>query len=188
MIGTSSEDLPPLLDLSSEIKDGIASNLREYLDLLSLALTHSIWRDVIIPDHLHYRTVWAEPQSNDHWEHLLGNRRRSDNVQVLHVGSSLQRRTPWYEPPEERDYNAEYILSRAIKSFPNLRSFKFAEDGMSGDVSYGEDGDVTLWDQLERSCPYLEEVDVEGVFACPGCIFNAGDTRKKPSPVRCIAC
>lgn len=183
MTSTSDSDPSPLLGLSPELKDVIASNLREYSDLLSTALTHSSFRDVIIPHHLHYPSICCGPNSIDCFDHLLENRRRADNVQVLRILNLTwqQKGAPWFNPAAYSYQSRNYILPKAIASFPNLRSFKLVEDHMQGFSDHRDDRETAIWEKLQSSCPHLEGMDIDGLFACPSCPRVVGDSRRIPS-------
>lgn len=181
-------DSSPLNNLSPSLKDAIASNLRRRSDLLSLALTHSTFCDVIIPFHLHYRVLYSRATNNTNWTHVLEDQRRARNVQSLHIstGYDCEEKTPWYDPEKEWDARSNrFIPSDDIVAFPNLRSYRFvdSQDVLGMHNSSGQ-ADDAFWDAVRQSCAYLEEVDVEGTFRCPSCLFMPGDTQQRPSPVR----
>ncbi|KAI0310669.1 hypothetical protein OF83DRAFT_1040784, partial [Amylostereum chailletii] len=60
--------------LPPEIQDAIVDNIESRSDLLSLALTCTTFRDIVVPNHLHFRTIISPYPNTPLWNRLARRR------------------------------------------------------------------------------------------------------------------
>ncbi|KAG8972186.1 hypothetical protein FRC05_010235 [Tulasnella sp. 425] len=102
---------PKAFDLPVEVIDMIVNWLHRRSDILSLALSHSRFYQVIVPYHLHYRQVEFCIFDYAMWNHLLEDSRRLTKLEVLSL--STHHRPP--VPPIKTLSNEPEVPDNAAK-------------------------------------------------------------------------
>lgn len=176
-----------LSQLPAEIKDTVASYLLHQRDLLALALTHSTWRDIVIPFHLHYRIVQCSEDDADMWDHLQGNPRRLQNIRSL----QLRDKRYWKQRPLLQHPTARGVMIPAglIGRMDRLKTFRWESSGpyrelppsFQSDEDFEEYRDSLLRTVLE-SCLELEEIAVLDKFARGACPTKS-QKNAEPHPI-----
>ncbi|KAG9040995.1 hypothetical protein FS837_012865, partial [Tulasnella sp. UAMH 9824] len=82
------------LGLPVEIADMIVNWIYRPRDLLSLALSHSTFYRLIIPDHLHYRHVEFCIFDYTMWKYLLEDTSRLRRIETVKLSAHFQLRVP----------------------------------------------------------------------------------------------
>ncbi|GJJ16172.1 hypothetical protein Clacol_010452 [Clathrus columnatus] len=134
-------------------------------DLLSLALTCHTFKELIIPDHLHYRNLSIDIRMTNVWELLEHRPRLARNVRSIKLSNITE--TERLPPPLS---NLAVIFScdvpvtdtdmaffkRAVSHMPLLKEFSWGNlDGVSPEQV------IDISHTLTASAPYLEGLDVD---------------------------
>lgn len=82
-----------LLQLPFDVLEHVIETLDRRQDLLSLALSCSAWKDIIIPRHLEYREISLSVDHHWIWKHLAERPSLAANVRRLAISDS-----EWYHP------------------------------------------------------------------------------------------
>lgn len=157
--------MPRLTRLPSETLEAIISKIESRGDLLQLALTCSRLASLIIPRHLHWRTLRSNIEDGRNiWSALAHDRNLAQNVRVLELESKSAhlRSAPTIDPPISQlppNYldgienaalepfgdplmTSEGLLRRALRNMDRLVSFQW------GPVSPGPvvlDNSADIW-------------------------------------------
>lgn len=178
-----------LLQLPTQLLDFVASKIIYQRDLLSLAVSHSTLRDIVIPFHLHYRLIECTEDDGEMWTHLQDSSRRVENIRTLRLhfvntGAAIAARyTNPRKPPRSSSGDTRRLLFpvELLKGMAQLRCFEWrylgSEDELPRFFSWAktlENYQDSLWAALLKHYPLLEEVRANDSFACGTCPDNPG--------------
>lgn len=176
---TDAETRPTLLP--SEIMDTIASNILQQKDLLHLALAHSTWRDIVIPFHLHYRTVKCADDDGEMWAHLKDNPRRIHNVRSFELQSTAEDEPVEQKPPLTGPGKPRALFNiDMLESMVQLRAFRSVSTGYKKiprsfqSLKAFQDYREVFLDTLWTACAEIEEVIFWDSIAPGSCSHPSG--------------
>ncbi|KAG8952130.1 hypothetical protein FRC04_005130 [Tulasnella sp. 424] len=178
------------LDLPVEVIDMIVNWLHRQRDLLSLALSHSRFYQVIVPDHLHYRQANFCIFDYAMWNHLLQDSRRVGKLEVLNLSAGYQPRAP---PIPSLSGNETDIHNDAVKVNSELIHNAFKSTRMLHTVIWNSNDavegphramslQISLWEAINRYCPTVQRVDALGYYNCWRCLDDIN--REVTSPLK----
>lgn len=126
----------PPIQLPPEIMDSIASNITLQSDLLSLALSHSTWHDIVIPFHLHYRLVRCTEDDADMWDHLKEAPRRLSNIRSLELRCRLWQNRDWKQLPRlpQQSERMMMLTAELLGRMEKLKTFRWESSGTYGEL------------------------------------------------------
>ncbi|KAG8921388.1 hypothetical protein FRC00_008699, partial [Tulasnella sp. 408] len=116
------------LGLPDEVADMIVNWIYRRRDLLSLALSHSRFYRLIVPDHLHYRHVEFCIFDYTMWKYLLEDSLRLKRIETIKLSAHVKPRVPPITNPsgnqlsaldEAKKVNSE-LMDNALKGMKLL--------------------------------------------------------------------
>ncbi|KAG8928536.1 hypothetical protein FRC01_005786 [Tulasnella sp. 417] len=188
---------PSLASFPPELLDHLISYISNPSDLLSLALTSSTFRAIVIPFHLHYRTIRCVTDDSEMWNHLLESQRRLQHVHALQLYRSTSSssvvlsnclprilRNEGEAPPAASSLTLSAISQMThLKSLAWLRrdSEYFWPLGFSNSryVERAEFDNLAeeFWDTVLQHCHELQEVVARSFYGCCDCAAQRGGPR-----------
>ncbi|KAG8935228.1 hypothetical protein FRC01_005484 [Tulasnella sp. 417] len=114
---------PKALALPVEVVDMIANWISRPRDLLSLALSHSRFHRVIIPDHLHYRHVEFCIFDYAMWKYLLEDPYCLRKIETIQLSANCTTRVPPIEAPSNELNTQDAIVDPDLirSAFKDMR-------------------------------------------------------------------
>ncbi|KAG8952131.1 hypothetical protein FRC04_005131 [Tulasnella sp. 424] len=169
------------LEIPVEVIDMIVNWLRRRSDLLSLALSHSKFYQVVVPDHLHYRQADFCVFDYLMWNYLLEDPRRLGKLEVLNLSAGYQARAP---PIPSLSGNETDIHNDADKVNSELVHNAFKGTRMLHTVIWNSNDavegphramslQISLWEAINRYCPTVQRVDALGYYNCWRCLADS---------------
>ncbi|GJJ16156.1 hypothetical protein Clacol_010436 [Clathrus columnatus] len=128
-------------------------------DLFSLALTCHAFKELIIPDHLHYRNLCIDIRMTNVWEFLKSQPRLAKSVRSIKLSNRAKERLPptlsgltekirYHVPISHKDIA---LFKSAISHMPLLRECSWGQFGVISSAQL-----VDISDALTTSAPCLE--------------------------------
>lgn len=126
-----------LTDQPTEIIEEILSWVDHRQDLLSLALTTRLLRDLIIPHHIQFRRVRCHPHYNSIWSAIISRPTWAANIRTLEIVDAhkdpiqiippcLMREIDSDDPyGDVLDQKSAVLLARAVTTMANLAHFSW---------------------------------------------------------------
>lgn len=168
------------LDLPVEVIDLIANWLYRRRDLLSLALSHSKFHQLVVPDHLWYRQAEFCIFDYTMWKHLLEVPRWLGRIEVLNLSADFRPPVPpiGNPPVGKQKFNRlasridSDLIQRAFKGMLRLYALIWSSPD---DSSPAMDLQRHLWKAVDQHCPTVRKI--EGFDTCWWCLFE-GDNEE----------
>lgn len=162
--------------LYTEILEHVAGFIDHPADVLMLALTCKLFKDICIPNHLCYRSIKVATHDlgEQIWHHLADHPHLARNVRSLQVGQStlvhippnacvLYNRSPSIKSSEA----SRSALAKALSVMTNLVSFIWSPPEISNPWEHGSDGTWLLridWPLTSLKHIYLETFQAGAKF------------------------
>ena len=163
-----------MISLPLEILEEIASYIEFHSDLVSLALTCTVWNQLIIPAHTEYRIIRVRGKMMSMWAHLA---RRSDlarNIREIHLCEPDNYRSPDRYPtallsadqsiaPVSKEDQRIAHMCQALMHMNRLEEFEWCWNSKFGRPTFKSVHEAQIFNALSR-CKSLRRLRLSGPF------------------------
>ncbi|KAG9043849.1 hypothetical protein FS837_009054 [Tulasnella sp. UAMH 9824] len=176
------------LGLPVEVAEMIVNWIYRPRDLLSLALSHSTFYRLIVPDHLHYRHVEFCIFDYTMWKYLLEDSSRLKRIETIKLFAHVKPRVPPIMNSSGNQLNTlaeakkvnSYLIYNALKGMRLLHAVIWdSDEALPNSTTRIMDLQRNIWEAIDRYSPTVRKIDSRGSYSC---FRNYIGSEGEPSP------